>query len=120
MITKEDLLAYFEQLRNERDAGKTDFDIDHVCRWSYFFTDTVRSNLTRIGLHLEDHGYQIRGFLEAAPDDPNPKTLYIRADRIEKHTVDSLYETNLEFYALVEKMGVLGYDGMDVGAIGSP
>tara|TARA_R110001592_G_scaffold348799_2_gene643248 strand:- start:135 stop:497 length:363 start_codon:yes stop_codon:yes gene_type:complete len=119
MISKEDLQEFFTSTRKLRDSGEANFDIDDVCRWSYFFTDTVKSNLTRIGLHLEDNGYQIRGFLGAAEEDADPNTLYIRADRHEKHTVETLHETNESFYILAEKMGVGGYDGMDVGAIGS-
>ena len=119
MITKEDLNEFFLTHRAAHHSGEANFDIDGVCRWSYFFSDTDKANLTRIGLHLEDNGYQIRGFLGAAEEDIDPNTLYLRADRVERHTVDSLHETNEAFYVLVEKMGVAEYDGMDVGAMGS-
>jgi len=117
MISQEDVHQFFTQCRNDRAAGTATFDVDDVCRWSYFFMDTEKSNLTRLGLHLEDNGYQIMGFLAASEDDPDPRTLYLRADRVEKHTVDTLHETNEAFYILAEKMGIAGYDGMDVGAI---
>ena len=117
MIRKDDLQQFFTQCRKNRADGTANFDVDDVCRWSYFFEDTEKSNLTRLGLHLEDNGYQIMGFLAAAENDPDPRTLYLRADRVEKHTVESLNETNDAFYVLAEKMGIAGYDGMDVGAI---
>lgn len=117
MISRDDLQRYFIQCRNDRATGTAHFDVDEVCRWSYFFVDTERSNLTRLGLHLEDNGYQIMGFLGPAEDDPDPRALYLRADRVEKHTVESLNETNEAFYILAEKMGIGGYDGMDAGPI---
>ena len=120
MISKDELTEYFKNTRKRYEKGEADFNIDEVCNWSYFFTDSDRTNLTRIGLHLEDNGYKICGFLEPAPEDEDQRTLYIRADRIERHTVDSLHETNQELSFLAEKMGVEGYDGMDVGPIGGP
>ena len=120
MITKEILQGFFENTRNLRDEGKTPFDIDDVCRWSYFFVDSDREKLTRVGQFLEDKGYEVVGFLEPTPEDDDQETIYLRADCVEKHTVDSLQERNQELYGIAEQFGVRDYDGMDVGSIDGP
>jgi hypothetical protein len=120
MITKETLQDFFDHTRNLRDEGKAPFDIDDICRWSYFFVDTDRDKLTQIGLLLEDNGYEIIGFLEPSSEDKDQETIYLRADRIEKHTVESLHGRNQELYEIAERFDVNDYDGMDVGAVDGP
>lgn len=120
MITKETLQDFFENTRNLRDEGKAPFDIDDVCRWSYFFVDSDREKLNQVGVFLEDRGYEIVGFLEPEPEDEDQETIYLRADRVEKHTVDSLHERNQELYGIAEQFEVSDYDGMDVGAVDGP
>jgi hypothetical protein len=36
---------------------------------------------------------------------------------VEKHSPETLYDRNAEFYKLAEKFGLESYDGMDVGLI---
>ena len=120
MITREILQDFFDNTRNLRDQGKTPFDIDDVCRWSYFFVDIDRDKLTQVGVFLEDNGYEVIGFLEPTPEDDDQETLYLRVDHVEKHSVDSLHERNQEMYSIAKQFKVSDYDGMDVGAIDGP
>ncbi|HQM64929.1 MAG TPA: ribonuclease E inhibitor RraB [Acidobacteriota bacterium] len=120
MITRETLQDFFENTRNLRDEGRARFDIDGICRWSYFFVDTSREKLARVGAFLDASGYEVVGFLEPDPQNEDQDTLYLRADRIEKHTVDSLHERNQELYTIAEQFNVGDYDGMDVGAPDGP
>ena len=64
MITLETLRDFFQRTRKLHDGRKAQFDIDAVCRWSFFFVDTDREKLTQVGRFLEDQGYEIIGFLE--------------------------------------------------------
>lgn len=120
MITKEMLQDFFNQTRKLRDEKKVRFDIDAVCRWSYFFVDRDEAKLAKLGRSLERDGYENVGFLEPSPDNDKGETIFLRADRIERHTVESLHAKNLELYELAERFGVESYDGMDVGAVDGP
>jgi len=121
MITSAQIHDFFDQTRRLKEEGRARFDIDEVCRWSYFFVDTDRKKLTQAGKHLAKQGYEIIGFLdEPTPEDDDQKTLYLRFDKIEQHTPDSLLARNAELYKLAADFGLEDYDGMDVGAITGP
>ena len=117
MITVEALQEFFDRTRQLYNEGKAPFDIDGSCRWSFFFVDSDKEKLTQVGLHLENNGYEVIGFLEPSPEDEDQETIFLRADRIETHSVDSLNQRNQELYKVAEHFEVLDYDGMDVGAV---
>lgn len=73
--------------------------------------DTSRSKLEPLADHLQQLGYETRGYLE--PDSESDREVYfLRVDRVERHTVDSLAARNDEFYELASRFGVESYDGM--------
>ena len=119
MITLDRLQSFFEDTRQMKRDGRARFDIDQPCRWSYFMVDTDREKLTRAGRFLETHGYDIVGFLEPEPDDEEKK-IYLRFDRVEQHTPETLFARNAELYGVAADFGLEDYDGMDVGAIDGP
>ncbi|RLV59936.1 ribonuclease E inhibitor RraB [Parashewanella curva] len=116
-ISKETLEAFFAETREFTQQAEANFNIDEVCRWSYFFGDTSEQKLTNLGSHLESEGYEPIGFIEAAADDENPDLIYLRVDMEEKHSVESLHMRNQEFFALVKEYDIEAYEGMDVGPI---
>ncbi|WP_133406000.1 ribonuclease E inhibitor RraB [Parashewanella tropica] len=116
-ISKETLEAFFVETREFTQQAEANFDIDEVCRWSYFFGDTSEQKLTKLGSYLESEGYEPIGFLEAGEEDENPDLIFLRVDMEEKHTVDSLYQRNQTFFALVKEYEVESYEGMDVGPV---
>ncbi len=116
MITKEMIDDFFQHTRELRDEGDVVFDIDDDCRWSYFFTDSDMVKLSELGSFLKKQGYEPIGFLEPPPDNEDQNSITLRLDKVEQHTVDSLYERSEELTELTVKYGVSGYDGMDVGA----
>jgi hypothetical protein len=120
MITRDQIVGLFDSTRQLKREGKAHYDIDQVCRWSYFLIDTDREKLTRAGRHLEQHGYEVIGFLEPTPGDDDQETIYLRFDKVERHTPDSLLVRNKEFYKLAADFALKGYDGMDVGAVDEP
>ncbi|RYV02408.1 ribonuclease E inhibitor RraB [Shewanella sp. OPT22] len=111
------LEAFFVETREFTSQHSANFDIDQKCRWSYFFADSSEKKLTALGSHLESEGYEPIGFIEAEEGDENPELIYLRVDREELHTVESLDKRNKEFYALAKEFDVETYDGMDVGPL---
>lgn len=110
----------FANTRTARRDGHVTWDIDDVCRWSFFFIDEDRDRLIRAGEALARAGYEVVGLLEPDAADDDQETIFLRVDRVERHTVDSLLARNTELYAFADAHGLTDYDGMDVGAIDAP
>ena len=120
MIARDELESFFEDTRRMRDDGRTQWDIDDVCRWSYFFVDPDPEKLLRAGLELERQGYENQGLLDPSPKADEQESQYLRVDRVERHTVDSLLARNDQLDAFAKQRGLEAYDGMDVGAVDGP
>jgi hypothetical protein len=119
MITRDVLEQFFDDTRGLRDRGEAKFDIDQVCRWSFFFVDLSTEKLEPVASYLDSVGYEVVGFLEPDADDES-QVYFLRADRIEHHTVDSLLARNDQLYEIAARFGVQDYDGMDAGAVDGP
>ncbi|MBV8880502.1 MAG: ribonuclease E inhibitor RraB [Planctomycetaceae bacterium] len=120
MITRDQVERLFEHTRELRREGRVDWDIDGVCRWTYFFVDSSRARLTRLGEHLAQHGYENAGLMEPSPEDVDQETIHLQVEKVERHTVDSLLARNDELYALARRFKVRDYDGMDNGPAEGP
>lgn len=120
MITREQVEGLFEHTRELRRSGETDWDIDGVCLWSYFFVDASEAKLLRAGEYLRKQGYSMAGVSRPAPDDDDQKTLRLQVDRVETHTVDSLVARNDELYKVARQYKLEDYDGMECGAVEEP
>ncbi|WP_353404893.1 ribonuclease E inhibitor RraB [Duganella hordei] len=119
MITQDQLENFFAETRETYRSGRSTWSIDGVCRWSYFFVDTDRGKLLPIAKHLETLGYEFIGTLD--PDESNETSAYfLRMDRIERHSPQSLHELNQGLYDVAARFGVSSYDGMDVGSVDGP
>ena len=105
---------------SRKTARRGAFDVDQVCRWSFFFIDNDRARLIRAGQHLARSGYEFIGVLEPDEDDDDQERIWLRVDRVERHTVASLMSRNSELDAFADAFGLACYDGMEVGAIDSP
>lgn len=119
MIPLERLVTFFADTREMKRQGKCRFDIDQTCRWSYFMVDGDREKLTQAGRYLESQGYTVVGFLDPTPGSEK-QDIYLRFDRVEHHTPESLFERNAELYRIAAQFGLTDYDGMDVGAVDGP
>jgi len=120
MIDRQAIEDLFVNTRTLTRDGRAEWDIDAVCRWSFFFVDADRDRLMQAGEDLARGGYEVVGPLNQGEGDEDQETFYLPGDRIEGHTVDSLLSRNSELYAFAESHGLADYDGMDVGAIESP
>ena len=106
MISREKLEEMFDEIA--RNAG---WDMSKPMLWGYFFTHTTRDELEVAASTLAKEGYRI---VEISEDDDEP-LFWLHVERVEAHSVDSLYERNQSFYRLAEELGLESYDGMDVG-----
>lgn len=52
MITQDQLNDFFSWNRENHGSGRSHFNIDEECRWSYFFIDSDREKLLPIADHL--------------------------------------------------------------------
>jgi hypothetical protein len=119
MIPLDRLVQFFEETRQLRREGRAAYDVDGVCRWSYFLVDEDRGKLTLAGRFLEQQGYEVIGFLEPGVDDESRQIL-LRFDKVEQHTPQTLFERNKELHAVAREFALEDYDGMDVGAVDGP
>ena len=119
MITLERLYEFFGDTRAMKQKGECRFDIDQVCRWSYFFVDEDREKLVCAGRAMESRGFELVGLLEPNPEETS-KAIFLRLDRVEKHSPDTLFERNRGLYDAALEFALQDYDGMDVGAVDGP
>lgn len=119
MITLAQLEDFFTETRRTYEAGRSTWKIDEECRGSYFFVDGDRAKLLPIAEHLRFADYEFVGTLDPDESDENP-VFYLRLDRIEIHSPESLHKRNQLLYDIAAQFGVLSYDGFDVGAIEGP
>lgn len=110
MIAIATLEAMFSRIQQS-----TDWNIDGPLLWGYFFTDSSMDKLHTLSSELEKKGYRFVEILVPELDEDQDEYYFLHVEKVEQHSVLSLYQRNQEFYALAEKFGVDAYDGMDVG-----
>jgi|SRR5271155_3820466 len=105
-ITLEQLQQMFEGMRT-----KTRWNLDGPMLWGYFFTDPDPRKLESVADDLVKDGYRL---VKIYPTNDNKK-YFLRVEKVERHTPESLDQRNQELYPLAERRHLLSYDGMDVG-----
>ena len=101
----------FDNIRSQ-----TKWTIDGEMLWGYFFFDSHTDRLRAARLELEAQGYRFVSVHEV--DQGASKGMFVlHVEKIEMHTVDSLDRRNGELTALARRLGLAGYDGMDVGPV---
>jgi len=111
MITKQELTGLFDDLR-----ANAPWDINQPSLWSYFFADPDRAKLERAAPLLKLLGYQQVGLYLSDKENPaDPDLWWLQIEKVEKHTVDTLFKRNQQFYQFATAQGLESYDGMDVG-----
>ena len=111
MIPREKLEELFTEI-----AKSAGWDMSKPMLWGYFFTHTSRDELEEVASTLAKEGYRV---VEISEDDDEP-LFWLHVERVEAHTVDSLFERNESFYRLAQELGLESYDGMDVGLAPPP
>jgi hypothetical protein len=110
-ISRDQLEDMFANIQSE-----TPWDINGNMLWGYFFTSSNDSELEKFGAELANAGYHLVEIHELESDDPQAAPEWqLHVERVEPHTVDTLYARNMQLEALAGRYENVIYDGMDVG-----
>jgi hypothetical protein len=95
---------------------QTTWDIKGNLLWGYFFISFDKSQLEEIGGELVSNGYRLVEIRQRDPDTPQAAPEWqLHVERVEHHTVDTLYARNIQFEEVANRFKNVVYDGMDVG-----
>ena len=88
--------------------------------YSYYFADKSIDKLEKLGIKLEEEGYDFIGIYELGEEESEKPTgeYLLHIDKIETHTPQSLAERNVEFARLAEENEIELYDGWEFGEVG--
>jgi len=112
MITKSDLEDMFKNI-----LDSSGWDISGDMLWGYFFESPSDKSLEDLAKQLVADDYDLVNIYQIEPEDDNHEVWILHVEKIERHSVDSLYERNALLYNLAQKCPEVKYDGMDVGPI---
>jgi hypothetical protein len=111
--TREELNGMFASI-----SQKTKWDMSKDMLWGYFFTNSSREKLDLAAIDLSRIGFRIVNvYLSDKKDATTPDLWWLHVERIETHTVESLFKRNVELTAFARTHGLGSYDGMDVGPV---
>jgi hypothetical protein len=110
-IPKANLEEMFANIQTQ-----TTWDIKGNLLWGYFFISFDKSQLEEIGGELVSNGYRLVEIRQRDPDTPQAAPEWqLHVERVEHHTVDTLYARNIQFEEVANRFKNVVYDGMDVG-----
>jgi hypothetical protein len=96
-------------------------DMNEPLLWGFFFTNATESPLRAAVPALQERGYEFVDVWQTEKDDPEDEDLWwLHVQRVEVHSVDSLFARNEQLYEFAARHGLDTYDGMDVGPVGKP
>lgn len=97
-------------------SQQTQWDISKNMLWGYFFTNPSRQPLELASRDLAKSGYRVvQIYLSDKKNSNDPDLWWLHVERVEIHSVTSLFKRNAELSALAARYGLASYDGMDVG-----
>ncbi len=113
VIQLEQLVEMFD---NIKENGQWDMSRDML--WGYFFTDHNPEKLEHAKVLLANKGYKSVEIFISKKDAPEEQDLFwLHVEKIETHSPQSLDKRNDELYLFAHELGLLSYDGMDVGPV---
>jgi len=116
MIAREILQEMFDGIA---EAGE--WDMSEPMMWGYFFTHSNKDSLARVVPLLRARDYEFVDLYQGDKDDPSDVDLWwLHVQRVEAHSVDSLFARNEQLYEFATEHGLDSYDGMDVGPVEIP
>lgn len=102
-------------------AKKEDgWDTSGEMLYSFYFVDESIEKLEKLGLKLEEDGYDFLDIFELGDetsDEPTGEYL-LHIDKVETHTPETLAQRNVEFQKLAEEFEIESYDGWEFGEVG--
>jgi hypothetical protein len=116
VIDREALTEMFESI-----AKQGQWDMSRPMLWGYFFTHSEPNRLNEVVPILQSRDYEFVDVYQSEKDDPTkPDLWWLHVQRVEVHSVDSLYARNEQLNDFAKEHGLDSYDGMDVGLPESP
>jgi hypothetical protein len=96
------------------------WNLDEDMLFSYFFVDESIEKLEKLGLFLENGGYDFIDIFELGDDETGEPTgeYLLHIDKVETHTPESLAQRNVEFQRLADEYEIASYDGWEFGEVG--
>lgn len=96
------------------------WNLDEDMLFSYFFVDESIEKLEKLGLFLENGGYDFIDIFELGDDETGEATgeYLLHIDKVETHTPESLAQRNVEFQRLADEYEIASYDGWEFGEVG--
>ena len=111
----EGIKEIFETARTE-----DNWNLAEEMLFSYYFVDESEDKLEKLGLHLQQEGYDAIGIFELGDEETEEPTgeFLLHIDKTEIHTPESLAQRNFEFQNLADEYDIETYDGWEFGEVG--
>ncbi|HLM02216.1 MAG TPA: ribonuclease E inhibitor RraB [Pyrinomonadaceae bacterium] len=96
------------------------WNLDEPMLYSFYFVDESIENLEKLGLHLEEEGFDFVDIFELGDEETGESTgeYLLHIDKTEVHTPESLAERNVRFQKLADEYEIGTYDGWEFGEVG--
>ncbi|MGC2238340.1 MAG: ribonuclease E inhibitor RraB [Pyrinomonadaceae bacterium] len=96
------------------------WNLDEEMLYSYYFVDESIEKLEKLGLKLEEDGYDFLDIFELGDEESEEPTgeYLLHIDKVEVHTPETLAARNVEFQKLAEEYDIESYDGWEFGEVG--
>lgn len=100
--------------------SEDNWNLDEPMLYSFYFVDEDAEKLEKLGLELEEKGYDFVGVFELGDEETEEATgeFLLHIDKEEKHTPESLAARNVEFQRLADEQEIATYDGWEFGEVG--
>jgi Regulator of ribonuclease activity B len=117
-----DTQSQLEGIKEIFNTARTEdkWNTDEEMLYSYYFVDTSVDKLEKLGLQLENEGYDFLDIFELGDEETDKSTgeYLLHIDKVETHTPESLAQRNVEFQKLAEEHQLVSYDGWEFGEVG--
>ncbi len=117
-----DIESQLEGIREIFNTARTEdkWNLEGDMLYSYYFVDTDVDKLEKLGLELENKGYDFLDIFELGDEDSGESTgeYLLHIDKEEIHTPESLAQRNVEFQTLATENEIGSYDGWEFGEVG--
>jgi hypothetical protein len=103
------------------DAKREDnWNLNEEMLYSFYFVDENVDKLEKLGLKLEEDGYDFIDIFELGDEETDASTgeYLLHIDKVEIHTPESLAQRNVEFQKLADESEIKTYDGWEFGEVG--
>ncbi len=103
------------------DAKQEDnWNLGEEMLYSFYFVDEDVDKLEKLGLQLEEDGYDFIDIFELGDEETDESTgeYLLHIDKAEIHTPESLAQRNVEFQKLADEYEIKTYDGWEFGEVG--